>query len=108
VPFTKGFASWADLSDHFTKHVLQRRELSVATEAEYEALADAFLGGPMDQHTEECVRPRDHDKIRFNKITNEFGVLRSDGYIRTYFRASTKRHSHPTNLDYFIWECNQT
>jgi hypothetical protein len=63
VPFTKGFASWADLSDHFTKHVLQRREFNVATEAEYEALADAFLGGPMDQHTEECVRPRDHDKM---------------------------------------------
>jgi pyocin large subunit-like protein len=41
------------------------------------------------------------DIVRFNPVTNEFGVARADGVIRTYFKPDPAVHGFPTNLDYF-------
>jgi len=75
------------------------------TEAEYEALADTFLGGPNDPNTLECIRRRDGALLRYNPVTNEYGVLRKNGIIKTYFKPDVARHKKPTNFDYFIEEC---
>jgi filamentous hemagglutinin len=102
VPYTLGFESQAKLIRHFIKH---GQEFSVITEAEYEKLADAFLGGPQDADTLECRRRSDGAILRYNPVTNEYGVLRRDGVMKTYFKPDVARHGKPTNLDYFLEEC---
>ena len=67
----------------------------------------SFLGGSMDTNTEECSRAKDGAKIRFNQLTNEYGVLSRNGRILTYYKASIAWHGHPTNYDYFRWDCSQ-
>jgi pyocin large subunit-like protein len=82
------FETPADLTDHFDKH---RGEFGALTEADYAALAEAFCCGSLGAHTEEHVRTTDGAILRYNRVTNEFGVLGSDGYIKTYFKPSAGR-----------------
>ncbi len=42
------------------------------------------------------------DRIRFDVITQEFGIATRDGYIRTYYIPEPTSHGYPTNLDYFL------
>lgn len=81
-PYTNGFATAAKLTEHFVKH---QGLLGVATEADYLARADAFLGAPLPGDVLECVRASDGDCLRFRISTQEYGVLRTDGFIRTYY-----------------------
>ncbi|ASV88650.1 putative large secreted domain protein (plasmid) [Ochrobactrum quorumnocens] len=39
--------------------------------------------------------------MRYNPVTEEFGVVSSSGDIRTYYRPDPTVHGWPTNLDYF-------
>lgn len=48
------------------------------------------------------------DTVRFNPETDEFGVIRPDGTIRTYYRPNPKLHGFATNLDYFNSEREKT
>lgn len=103
MPFTSGFESSANLTKHF---ILHGWEFGAMTEAEYERLADNFLSGPKGTDTLECRRGNG-DRLRYNPVTNEFGVLRRDGVIRTYFKPDVAWHRRQTNLDYFFEECTK-
>ncbi len=105
MPFTLGFRTAHKRTDHFLDHLA---DFGVIAESDYESLADAFLGGPKSAATLECVRPRENDIIRYNPITEEYGVLSFDGYIRTYFIPDPAEHGLPTNLDYFYANCALT
>lgn len=105
MPTVSGFESPVELAEHYKKHVIKRKEFGIISKAEYDAMAKAFLSAPLSADFEECIRSREGDLIRYNKATNEFGVLRSDGVIRTYFKPNPSRHGLPTNLDYFYSEC---
>ena len=105
--YTKGFDP-RSLGEHFDGH---GAEFGVATEADYEALADQFLGGSMQDGTEECT-DSEGNLIRFNRITNYFGVLSPDMYIRTFFiprrkKPGVKGHNKRTNYIYFKSRCKQ-
>jgi filamentous hemagglutinin len=41
------------------------------------------------------------DIVRYNPATEEFGIVKSDGTIRTYYKPDPANHGFPTNLDYF-------
>lgn len=97
MPFTRGFETSAELTDHFVKH---RAEFGVSTKEDYEALADAFCGGPRDASTQECSRRRDRAILRYNPVTNEFGVLHTNNYIGTYFKLSR-------GIRYFQEQCTR-
>ena len=104
MPFTRGFDPVL-LPDHFARH---GAGVNTTSEAEYVAAADVFLGGPRDpQTTLECIRAN-RDVIRYNQVTQEFGLLSSRRIIRTYFKPSPRRHRYPTNLAYYFAECHRT
>lgn len=100
MPYTRGFANRSLLADHFQRH---GAEFGAATMEEYEALADSFCGGPMDAHTKECVRTRDMATLRYNTASHDYGVLRNDNHIRTYFKLT-----QINNLAYFQSDCAKT
>jgi len=95
VPFTLGFPELA------TKYKVHGSEFGLVSEAEYFALADAFMGGPKGSPTMERTRA-DGALVRYNEATEEFGIL-SGGYIRTYFKPDPAEHSFVNNRAYFLW-----
>jgi pyocin large subunit-like protein len=72
--FTLGFRDAVVLATKFAKHRAEFPLLS--TEQEYAAAADTFLGAPAHPPTWECFRVNG-DCVRYNDLTNEFGVLRA-------------------------------
>jgi hypothetical protein len=111
VLYTFGFVSAYDRNSHFDKHVLRRREFTFVTSLEYESHADVFLGGSCNADTSECFRTNSDgttgDKIRYNRVTQEFGVLDTTNHIRSYFKPSPSRHGKSTNEIYFNDECDR-
>ncbi|MBI3909532.1 MAG: hypothetical protein HY320_01195 [Armatimonadetes bacterium] len=103
MPFTSGFDP-ARLADHFAKH---SGDFGAKTAAEYEAMADAFLGGPLPTDAIQATRVGGGDLVRYNPVTNEFGVLAKSGVIRSYFKPDPKVHGLPSNPDYFHAECKK-
>ena len=103
MPFTKGFVSQSELTDHFDRH---KDEFGVTTEQEYLALADTFCGGPLNTLLMfECTRKRDGNILRYNTSTDEFGVRTPDNYIITYFKVTRRMHRFKTNMEYIINQC---
>ena len=70
------------LAQHFQKH---GNEFSYSTKEEYEAGASAVINNPKALHKTES---EDGDDVYYVEDTNEFVVLSTDGYIRTYFKPS--------------------
>ncbi len=70
------------LNQHYEKHGI---EMGFATIEEYVAAANAVINHPDVLHKQEA---EDNDDVYFLKATNEFVVVSTDGYIRTYFIAS--------------------
>lgn len=70
------------LTQHFQKH---GNEFSYDTKEEYEAGASAVINNPKALHKTES---KDGDDVYYVEDTNEFVVLSTDGYIRTYFKPS--------------------
>lgn len=70
------------LTQHFQKH---GNEFSYSTKEEYEAGASAVINNPKALHKTES---EDGDDVYYVEDTNEFVVLSTDGYIRTYFKPS--------------------
>ncbi len=101
--YTRGFHP-ASLGDHFDKH---KRDFGVATEQEYEALADTFLGAPCPPDVLECTRISSGDIIRFKETTDEYGVLSRTNVIRTFFKPKPRIHRLRNNLEYFRAECRK-
>ncbi len=70
------------LNQHYEKHGI---EMGFATIEEYVAAANAVIYHPDALHKQEA---EDNDDVYFLEATNEFVVVSTDGYIRTYFIAS--------------------
>lgn len=70
------------LNQHYEKHGI---EMGFATIEEYVAAANAVINHPDALHKQEA---EDNDDVYFLEATNEFVVVSTDGYIRTYFIAS--------------------
>ena len=87
------------LARHFSDH---RADFGAATEADYETMADVFLNCPLSADCEEYIRGRDGARIRFNLLTEHFGIVSSDGFIKTYYIPDPAIHLEPTNYDYFL------
>ncbi len=76
------------LDEHFEKH---GSEFEYETAEEYLAGANRVINDPNSLYKTEA---EDGDHIYYLESTNEFVVVSTDGYIRTYFRPSA-------GIDYF-------
>jgi len=104
VRYTRGFSTEFDLDDHFLRHGAEFKALSAE---QYEFMADFFLGSVRKLTTLECIRPGG-DLVRFDQLSGEFGVLRKDRVIRTYYILFPGiTHHMPSNIDYFRRQCAQ-
>ncbi len=79
VKSTLRFRSKKLLDQHYEKH---GKEMGFASAAEYEAAAAAVPGKSGVLHKTE---KEDGDDVYFLEATDEFVVVSTDGYIRTYF-----------------------
>lgn len=70
------------LNQHYEKHGI---EMGFATVDEYVEAANAVINHPDALHKLEA---EDNDDVYFLEATNEFVVVSTDGFIRTYFIAS--------------------
>ena len=68
------------LNQHFEKH---GREMGFASAQEYEAAASDVVTNPNSLHK---IEKEDGDDCYYLEETNDFVVVSTDGYIRTYFR----------------------
>jgi filamentous hemagglutinin len=91
------FANQDKLDDHFARH---GGDFGASSPHEYQAQADAFLTSSKPVNVLEKVRANG-DIVRYNPITDEFGVVSSKGDIRTYYKPDPAAHGKGTNLDYF-------
>ncbi len=91
------FADQAKLDDHFNRH---GADFGATSSAQYQQMADNFLTGPRGTNTLELVRPNG-DVVRYDPTTDAFGVVSSNGTVRTYYVPDPAVHGYPTNLDYF-------
>lgn len=70
------------LTQHFNKH---GDEFSYDTKEEYLQGANNVINSPNALHKKEA---EDNDDIYYIEDTNEFVVVSTDGYIRTYFKPN--------------------
>jgi pyocin large subunit-like protein len=72
------------------------------TDAEYERLADEFLGAPLLRcglvQGAKCLNG---DHLRYDPTGGGFGVLAQNGHIRTFFKPRPSVHGKGSNADYF-------
>ena len=96
------FRSDGDRADHYKKH---RAEFNppLADAEDYGRKADTFLSGPRGQYTLEHTR-QDGAVLRYNPLTDEFGIIGPDGHIRTYFRP-TRGLRPAESAQYFQKKC---
>lgn len=76
------------LNQHYEKHGI---EMGFASAEEYQAAASAVVNNPDALHKTE---KEDGDDVYYVEATNEFVIVSSDGYLRTYFNPSA-------GLDYY-------
>lgn len=68
------------LTEHFDKH---GREMGFSTKEEYQAAASAVVTNANALHKLEA---EDGDDVYYLEASNEFVIVSTDGYIRTYFK----------------------
>ncbi|WP_049962724.1 hypothetical protein [Ruminococcus sp. HUN007] len=73
------------LNDHYKKH---GEEMGFASAEEYEKAASDVVNSPDALHKKE---KDDNDDVYYIEDTNEFVVVSSDGYLRTYFKPDRGR-----------------
>lgn len=78
-PTNYKFRSQKLLDQHYEKH---GREMGFASAKEYEKAAAAVPNHPDVLHK---IEKEDGDDVYYIEATNEFVVISTDGYIRTYF-----------------------
>ncbi len=71
------------LTEHFEKH---GSDFDYATAQEYEAGASAVVNSKEALHKTEA---EDGDDVYYIERTNEFVIVSTDGYIRTYFKPES-------------------
>ena len=67
------------LESHYEKH---GKEMGLSSSEEYEMAASDVVNNPESLHKTE---KEDGDDIYYKEDTNEFVVVSTDGYVRTYF-----------------------
>ena len=113
MPHTKGFFNHRQLVRHCALH---RADFGIEDEADYQAMADAFIGGAMRSGVLQCTRASTLDIIRFDPATQEYAVATKDLIILTYYKArpcsslphwehKVNCHGEPDNMTYFRKEC---
>ena len=86
------FRRKSDLTSHFEKHGKEfRDDFNYKSAEDYEKGASAVINNPDALYKTE---KEDGDHVYYIEETNEFVVLSTDGYIRTYFRPTR-------GIDYF-------
>lgn len=68
------------LNQHFEKH---GKEMGFSTAYEYEAAASEVVNNSNALHK---IEQEDGDDVYYLESTNDFVIVSTDGYIRTYFR----------------------
>lgn len=68
------------LNEHFEKH---GKEMGFTDAKVYEQAAAAVVANPLALHKLEA---EDNDDVYYLESTNEFVIVSTDGYIRTYFK----------------------
>lgn len=76
---TYKFRSKKLLDEHYEKHGI---EMGFASKDEYVAAANKVINNPDSLHK---LEKEDGDDVYYLEETNEFVVVSTDGYIRTYF-----------------------
>ena len=76
------------LAQHYEKH---GRSMGFASAEEYTAAANRVISNPASLHKKE---QEDGDDVYYLEKTNDFVIVSTDGYIRTYFRPDD-------GIDYF-------
>lgn len=71
------------LSEHYEKH---GKEMGFSSAAEYEKAAAAVVNNKKALHKQEA---EDGDDVYYVEETNEFVIVSTDGYIRTYFNPNS-------------------
>lgn len=71
------------LEQHFAKH---GEDFTYKTKEEYEEGANQVILNPNALHKKEA---EDNDDVYYLEKTNEFVIVSTDGYIRTYFKPSS-------------------
>ena len=71
------------LDTHYEKHGI---EMGFASAEEYEKAATAVINAPEVLHKYE---KEDNDDVYYLESTNEFVIVSTDGYIRTYFKPDS-------------------
>lgn len=71
------------LTEHFNKHGI---EMGFETKEEYEAAAARVVVNPNSLHK---IESEDGDDCYYLEETNEFVIVSTDGYIRTYFKPDS-------------------
>src|SRR4051794_29880480 len=103
-PFTRGFRTEFLWKRHARLH---GAEVGASDRYHYLALADNFLGGPLGENVRECVRVFDQARVRWNAVTQEYGILSADGFIQSYYILDLAWHTYPSNRAYFEADCNR-
>ena len=73
------FESKSKLDEHFKKH---GKPMGFKTKEEYETAASKVVNNPNSLHKNE---KEDNDDVYYLEETNEFVIVSTKGYIRTYF-----------------------
>lgn len=71
------------LESHYEKH---GKEMGFSSSKEYEMSASDVVNNPEPLHKTE---KEDGDDVYYKENTNEFVVVSTDGYIRTYFNPDS-------------------
>lgn len=70
------------LEEHYRKHGI---EMGFATKEDYVAAANVVIYSPDALHK---IEAEDGDDVYYLEATNEFVIVSTDGYIRTYFHPN--------------------
>lgn len=97
------FGSEAQLKDHFDRH---GGDFGAKDAGDYQSKAAGFLTGAPKDGVQQFTR-KNGDVVRFDPKTNEFGVVKKDGTIKTYYKPDPQVHHHATNQDYFNEQKNK-
>lgn len=78
------FRSASLCEEHFEKH---GKEMGFQSANEYEVAAASVVSNPSSLHKTEA---EDGDDVYYLESTNDFVIVSTDGYIRTYFQPEDK------------------
>jgi pyocin large subunit-like protein len=102
--FTLCFLDKKALATHHQRH---RGEFGWISEEKYAYQADKFLGSPLNVKTQFEGKRSNGDIVRYDRVTDEFGILSSDRHVLTYFKPDVRTHGRASNLEYFQRECSK-